>query len=105
MRSTLVLIALTTAAQADGLALSLMPVDNCWRDVFTPAIVEADTDAQRNRYAGLCGAIPKPALAYVAGHPTRFWRVPEPLPSPVPLGGSLPYLAVALMAFAMMKGE
>lgn len=109
MRSALALIALTTAAHADGFALA--PVDPCYADIFTPAIVEADTVAQADLYAMNCGRIPTVAQMvaldqnYTPGDPDMHWEQPPLLPpAQVPLGATIGYLTAAMLALMAVKG-
>lgn len=97
------------AAKADGMMDSLMPPDPC--GPYAPTIVEEDTAAQADLWALNCGRIPTLAAIvanYVPGHPTMYWRQPDPLPhqpSPVPLGATLGYLTVAMLALVAAKGR
>ncbi len=108
MRSTLALLAMTTVAQADGIAIA--PADPCWTDIFSPAIVEVDAAAQADLWAFHCGRIPSLVALdqnYVAGHPTMFWDqpplLPQEPPAPVPLPAAGWMMLAALGALAMRR--
>ena len=105
--AALLAMAWATSGKADGIAAMLMPADPC--GAFAPVIVEADTVAQADLYAMNCGRIPTVAQMvaldqnYVPGHPAMHWAVPDPLPSPVPLQGSLGFLSIAMFALWGVK--
>ena len=105
--AALLAMAWATDGKADGIAAMLMPADPC--GAFAPIIVEADTVAQADLFDLHCGRVPTVAQMvaldanYVPGHPTMHWDQPDPLPSPVPLGATMGYLTVAMLALMAAK--